>query len=102
MSNAHGSNRRHTKIKPVRSKSKSVTLQYFTSTTGLEWKLVHNSAKPETDKVTHTWLAQERHKGMPLCGPILQAQATNNGNAIGNKLFQVSKFFMNHLTRVMA
>lgn len=57
---------------------------------------MHYSAKPETDKVTHMWLAHERHKRMLLCGPIRQAQATNNGNSTENKLLQVSKCFTSH------
>ncbi|CAM5131736.1 unnamed protein product, partial [Natator depressus] len=40
-----------------------------------------------------TWFAQERLKGMPLSGPILQAQATKFGNVMGDESFQVSKGF---------
>uniref|UniRef100_A0A8C3FJ63 DDE-1 domain-containing protein n=1 Tax=Chrysemys picta bellii TaxID=8478 RepID=A0A8C3FJ63_CHRPI len=60
------------------------------SAAGLKRKRVRNSAKPTTDKATRTWFAQERPKGMPLSGPILQAQGFTSRFKTRHGIAQVS------------
>uniref|UniRef100_A0A8C3ITD9 HTH psq-type domain-containing protein n=1 Tax=Chrysemys picta bellii TaxID=8478 RepID=A0A8C3ITD9_CHRPI len=69
-------------------------VQNIDSAAGLKQKCVRYSAKPSIDKAMRTWFAQERLKGMPLSGPILQAQATKFGNLTGDESFQASKGFI--------
>ncbi|CAM4474416.1 unnamed protein product [Lepidochelys kempii] len=74
-------------------------VQNIDSATGLKRKHVHYSAKPTIDKVMRTWFAQERLKGMPLSGPILQAQVTKFGNVTGDESFQASKGFISRFKK---
>src|SRR6218665_893530 len=61
---------------------------------GLERKRMRLSAKPDIEKALHTWATQERAKGTPLNGPILQAQASKFGTLMGDETFQASKGYV--------
>uniref|UniRef100_A0A8C8RVB4 HTH CENPB-type domain-containing protein n=1 Tax=Pelusios castaneus TaxID=367368 RepID=A0A8C8RVB4_9SAUR len=69
-------------------------VQNVDSEVSLERKRVRYSAKPDVDKALSTWFVQERAKGTPLSGPILQAQATKFGTLMGDETYQASKGFI--------